>query len=330
LQASHDVVHLEADTRLGLRRRLVIAVRADTEVLGTLWALEGKVPLGPGAERVLRDAAEVASGHLLRAQTTGFTLQQHREDMLRQLLEDKVDVRTAADALGFDPDLPAAVMGVALDSRGTLPADHHAYRRLDELINARAMAFRWHVSSALAGVRMLALLPELTGERDHVERGTRRLAAGFAGDAEQAGFRLRVACGPVVPSLHEAADSTTTVDQILTCLRREPWRGAVAAYDDVRASVSVHNAVAALAPMSGLWEGPVDRILQHDAVHGTDYAVTLRAWLDGFGDSGAVAAALNVHRNTLRYRMQRISELSGMRLDDPEERLMAALHLRRP
>lgn len=330
LQASHDVVHLEADSRLGLRRRLVIAVRADTEVIGSLWALEGRVPLGPEAERVLRDASRVASSHLLRAQTSGLTLQQHREDMLRQLLEDKVDVRTAADALGFDPDLPAAVIGISLDSRGALPADHHAYRRLDELISARAMAFRWHVSSALAGVRLLALLPELTGERDQVARGTRRLAAGLARDAEQAGFRLRVACGPVVPSLHEAAASTAAVDQILTCLRREPERGPVASYDEVRASVSVFNAVAALAPMSTLWEGPVGRILEHDAAHGTDYAVTLRAWLDGFGDTGAVAAALNVHRNTLRYRMQRICELSGMRLDDPEERLMAALHLRRP
>jgi hypothetical protein len=329
LQTSHEVVELKADAALGLRRRLAIAVRADTEVLGTLWALEGKVPLGREAEKALRDASRVASGHLLRAQSAGFTLQQHREDMLRQLLEDRVDARTAADALGFDPDLPAAVVGIALDSRGTLPADHHAYRRLDELINARAMAFRWHVSSALAGMRMLALLPELTGDRAYVELGIRRLAVGLAGDADQAGFRVRVACGRVVPALRDAAASTTSVDEILQCLAREPGRGPVASYEDVRASASVYNALAALAPMSGLWEGPVARIVRYDAEHGTDYGVTLRAWLDGFGDTAAVASALNVHRNTLRYRMQRIGELSGMRLDDPEERLMAALHLRR-
>jgi hypothetical protein len=329
LQASDAVVELEADAPLGLRRRLAISVRADTEVLGTLWALEGKVPLGREAEKVMRDASRAASGHLLRAQSIGFTLRQHREDMLRQLLEDRVDVRTASDALGFDADLPAAVMGIALDSRGTLPADHHAYRRLDEIINARAMAFRWHVSSALAGVRMLALLPELTGDWAQVAIGIRRLAAGLASDAEQAGFRVRVACGPVVPTLRDAAASTASVDEILQCLAREPARGPVASHEDVRASVSVYNALAALTPMSALWEGPVGRIVQYDAEHGTDYGVTLRAWLDGFGDTGAVARALNVHRNTLRYRLQRIEALSGLRLDDPEERLIAALHLRR-
>jgi hypothetical protein len=329
LQTSEEVVELKADARLGLRRRLAVAVRADAEVLGTLWALEGKVPLGREAEQVLRDASRVAPGHLLRAQSTGLTLRQHREDMLRQLLEDRVDARIAADALGFDADLPAAVMGIALDSRGSLPADHHAYRRLDELINARAMAFRWHVSSALAGLRMLALLPELTGDADQVESGIRRLAVGLAGDADQVGFRVRVACGKVVPTLRDAAASTTSVDEILQCLAREPSRGPVASYEDVRASVSIDKALAALAPMSALWEGPVARIIQYDAEHGTDYGVTLRAWLDRFGDTAAVARELNVHRNTLRYRVQRIRELSGMRLDDPEERLMAALHLRR-
>lgn len=328
LHNTSDVVHLEADAGLGLRRRLAIAVRANAELLGSLWALEGRVPLGPAAEQVLRDAAHVAATHLVRAQSRGSTLQQHREDLLRHLLEDSTDVRMAADALGFNPDLPAAVIGIVLDSRGALPADHHAYRRLDELINARAMAFRWHVASTLSGVRMLSLLPELTGERTQVEPGIRRLASGIAGDAEQAGLRVRVACGPVMGSLADVAKATAVVDQILLCLAHEPARGPVATYDEVRAAVFVSKAVAVLGPLRGLWEGPVRLLVEHDAAHGTDYAPTLRSWLDALGDTASAAAALSIHPNTVRYRMQRITELSGIRLGDPEERLMAALHLR--
>lgn len=329
LRTSEKVVELPADPGLGLRRRLVIGVHAGTELLGTLWALEGKVPLGPDAERALADAARVAFSHLLRAQTTGFTLQQYREDMLRQLLEGGVDGGAAADAIGFDPSLPAAVIGIALDSPDGPSSDHHAYRRLDEILNVRALAFRWQVSSTLAGVRMLALLPELTAETGQVEASVRRLATGFAADADQAGFRVRVACGPVVPSLGEVGEATARVDQTLQCLALEPARGRVASYEEVRASVSVRTAVATLGPQQDLWEGPVSRLVRHDAQHGTDYADTLRAWLDGFGDSGTVARTMNIHRNTLRYRIQRVVELSGIRLEDPEERLMAALHLRR-
>src|SRR5206468_9220177 len=128
LQTSDDVVELEADPDLGLRRRLAIAVRADTEVLGTLWALEGKVRLRGRAADALRDAARVARGHLLRAEGAAAALRQHREDVLRHLLEDRVDAATAAETLGFDPGLPAAVGGIALDSRGRVPADRHAYQ----------------------------------------------------------------------------------------------------------------------------------------------------------------------------------------------------------
>jgi hypothetical protein len=329
LRSSEEVVHLDADERLGLRRRLAISVRANEEVLGTLWALEGRIPLGAEAERVLRDAARVAPGHLIRAQNIGATLRQRREDLLRQMLEDTVEVRTAADALGFDADLPAAVIGVALDSRGDLSTDQHAFRRLDELINTRAMAFRWHVASVLTGARMLVLLPELTGERDHVEMGIRRVATGFVTDARQAGLGIRVACGPVMDQLAEVASTTTIVEEILQCLAREPQRGALATFEQVRAALAVENAVRALDPVTSLWDGPVKVLLQHDAERGTEYRMTLRVWLDAFGDTAVAAAKLNIHRNTLRYRIQRISDLSGIRLGDPDERLIASLHLRR-
>lgn len=329
LQTSDEVVELEADLPLGLRRRLAIAVRADREVLGTLWALEGKVRLGEEAADALRDAARVARGHLLRAQGAASALRQHRQDMLRDLVENRVAAVTAAEALGFDPDLPAAVLGVALDSRGLLPADHHAYRRLDQLLSGRAMAFRWHVSTTLAGPRMLALLPELTGDPAQQELGIRRLAEGLVADAEQAGLEVRVGCGPVVPTLRDVAAGTTAVDEVLRCLARNPGRGPVAAPEDVRALVAVENALGALAAVPGLWDGPVARLLAYDARRGTDYGDTLRAWLDGFGDTAAVAATLQVHRNTLRYRLERIARISGLRLADPEELLIAALHLRR-
>ena len=50
-------------------------------------------------------------------------------------------------------------------------------------------------------------------------------------------------------------------------------------------------------------------------------AETLRAWLVHQGRRDAVAAELQVHPQTVRYRMTRIRELFGARLDDPRARL---------
>jgi PucR-like helix-turn-helix protein len=55
---------------------------------------------------------------------------------------------------------------------------------------------------------------------------------------------------------------------------------------------------------------------------------TLRAWLDRPGQVQAVAAELGVHPQTVRYRMRRLRDLFGPRLDDPDGRFELQLALR--
>ncbi len=64
--------------------------------------------------------------------------------------------------------------------------------------------------------------------------------------------------------------------------------------------------------------GPVARLSAYDAEHGTNLVETLRAWLDAFGDVAAASAAMFVHANTFRYRLRRLTEVSGIDLTDPE------------
>jgi DNA-binding PucR family transcriptional regulator len=55
---------------------------------------------------------------------------------------------------------------------------------------------------------------------------------------------------------------------------------------------------------------------------------TLECWLQRFGDVTSTADQLHVHKNTLRYRLRRIEEVSGVTLDDPEERFELMLEFR--
>ena len=54
----------------------------------------------------------------------------------------------------------------------------------------------------------------------------------------------------------------------------------------------------------------------------------MRAWLDRPGQVQAVAAALGVHPQTVRYRLNKLRELFGERLEDPDARFELALALR--
>ncbi len=59
-----------------------------------------------------------------------------------------------------------------------------------------------------------------------------------------------------------------------------------------------------------------------------ELAETLRAYLDSFGDIAAAAQWLQVHPNTVRYRVRRIEKLLSTSLADPDVRLVFSMGLR--
>jgi purine catabolism regulator len=68
-------------------------------------------------------------------------------------------------------------------------------------------------------------------------------------------------------------------------------------------------------------------LIEHDRSRGTGLVDTLRAFLET-GEQQAAARRLEIHPNTLRYRLDRIREISGVELDEPEMRLNLAVALR--
>jgi sugar diacid utilization regulator len=323
-----QVIHIDADPSLHLQRRLAIAVRAGDQILGSLWVAEGPEPLSADAETALVEAARLAAVHLIRARSTGYEPWQRREELLRQLLEDRADARTVAETLGMDVDRPAAVLGVALQKTGGLAADQISYERLCNILETQASAFRMKSAAAVVGARMLALIPGLSEESDRVTATLRRLGESLAEAANKIGLPVNIAIGPVVGTLHDAPLSYAAVSEMLPALAAEPGRGPVATIDDMRAVVTIRSLVAMMANRPDLHAGPVARLRAYDQQRGTHHVLTLQRWLESTGDMASAARLLGVHTNTLRYRLRSISHISGIALDDQADLTMAWMHLK--
>jgi purine catabolism regulator len=65
--------------------------------------------------------------------------------------------------------------------------------------------------------------------------------------------------------------------------------------------------------------------LADDRYANDEFLITLEAFFDEHGNLSQTANKLHVHRNTLLYRMERIGQIGGFDLDNPETRL--AVHL---
>lgn len=69
------------------------------------------------------------------------------------------------------------------------------------------------------------------------------------------------------------------------------------------------------------------QLAEQDKAHGTDYLPTLKALFSAQFNQVLAARALHIHRTTLIYRLQRISEMTGLNLSNAEEMLYVHLSL---
>ncbi|MFZ4816686.1 MAG: helix-turn-helix domain-containing protein [Phototrophicaceae bacterium] len=80
--------------------------------------------------------------------------------------------------------------------------------------------------------------------------------------------------------------------------------------------------------MVGFYHETLGALVEHDERKQSDLLRTLNGFFEANGNLAKAANDLDVHRNTLVYRLERISELTGLDLDDPDNRLILHLALK--
>ncbi|KMO80272.1 Purine catabolism regulatory protein [Mycolicibacterium chubuense] len=122
-----------------------------------------------------------------------------------------------------------------------------------------------------------------------------------------------------------AAAARAEVDRVFDSAQRHPGAiGQVTTVDEARTTVLLDEIVSQVAAQPRLVDPRVRALREQEPM----LATTLQAFLDGFGDIGAIAQRLHVHPNTVRYRIRRVEKLLATSLDDPDDRLVLALALR--
>lgn len=135
--------------------------------------------------------------------------------------------------------------------------------------------------------------------------GGRRAAAGVSG--------ARVGLGELGAAWQEAASAARAA-------LAEPRLGPVAEWG----AIGPYRLLTALPPESA--HDPVVQALLAPAQR--ELARTAEVFLDLAGQAGRTAAELGIHRQTLYYRLSRVEQLTGLDLDDGEDRLLLHMALK--
>jgi DNA-binding PucR family transcriptional regulator len=320
LRASDAVVAIDAHPELGLRRRLAVGIRSGERQLGTIWVQEGSLPLADRADQALLGAARVAALHLVRPRREPSADLRLTQALLAGVLDGTTGPQSLAGHLRLDPARPVAVLGFALPG----PLDP-ARTETISLVSVHAAARHRSALVTTIADRVYVLLPELLGGASPA------VLLGWAQEISDAARRhlagpLRGAVGQVVPALAQAVESRREADRVLEAMASGRVAAEVASLPGVLDQVLLGETLALLADNPAVRD---PRLTELASDH-PQLAASVLAWLDAFGDVRAAAEGLHIHPNTLRYRVRRAGQLTGLDLSRPEQRLLAMLQLRLP
>ncbi len=259
----------------------------------------------------LEHGATVLSMELARLRAVAEVELRLGRDLVDELLTGAEEERALALAQGLGYDLLRPHRVVVL----TISED----RDIEDLFGAVRRASRDLRAGSLVGIRGSDVVVLADADMDWDEM-RRTIAQTPDGDACRIGVGGRCWRPSDFPrSLHEA--------QLALKVQSAAGPAQATEFDDL----GVMRILAETEELAGIdrfverWLGA---LADYDRVHTSSLVATLSQYLEVGGNYAATAHTLSTHRNTVKYRLQRIREISGFDLADPDTRFNLQLATR--
>lgn len=300
--------------------RVGIAVRAAGELLGSIWVIQVDPMLAPRTQKLLEEMEPIAAQHLLRAREDAADRDQRNSNLLRTVLEDDRHARSAASQLLIRPEAGATIVCFRVDTFDDVEAVRGIHRLLHLAISVSSAAFPGS-HSAVIGTQAVTLIPGSIATRVH----TFAQSVIRTDSALIAGIGSRVYDVPGIARSHREASAAAGVLMGASGSTRRGRR--IATFDEMRDRLAILQVTDLIGGLDAAVGDAASILAEHDAAHGTDLSRTLRTYLDLLGSVRETAAALHVHQNTVRYRLDVVRAELGIDLDSPDTRLWLWLRL---
>lgn len=309
-----------------LHRHLVAPVSLGEETWGHLVVMEHKARFSGGDLVAVRRAATLIALQVSGERKAVEAEWESSSSLAAELLGaggDSATARRRADRLGVDLDSRRLVM--LIGSRSGVEEDAPDFRAVAAAFAERAPHLTVHVTAIAGAVAALVELPARADSATFAEEN-RDLFEAVRSSMRPSGHLIAgvsaVHCGR-----EGCRNAHREARQVVECIRRfsPPDGPQLFSADELGVgslllSSSDGEAVAAFAE-----ETVGELVREHSKA---DLLTTLCSFFDNMGSIRGSAAALGVHENTIRYRLSRIEELTGLAvMHDPDAQLRARLSL---
>lgn len=293
----------ESDRPIREQGSLIALAHPQGDILGVISIVDPSGVAGEHDMMALEHGATILAMELARIHSLAESELRVRRDLVDELLNgtEAESALARAGALGYDLERPHRVV---------LVEGGHRDVGVDQLFQAVRIAAREEGAGSLLISRGLQIV--LLADRPVVWESLRQSVMRGLG-----GSPVRVAVGEDCANVADFPQSFGQARLVLQVMKSAEWVDQALCFHDL----GIYRLLAGNGDLS-----EVDRFIQqwlgslidYDKKRNGELFRTLMLYLRNGGNYQATAEALFVHRNTLKYRLQRIREISGLDLSDPE------------
>jgi sugar diacid utilization regulator len=311
-------------------RRLFVRMVVDRQCAGYVELCELGRGFGQADAKALEQAAMAVALKLVTVARNAEVLRREREDYLADLLYGRRDgdQRTAeAGALGFDLDKRHVVLRLqyAREANGDAAIGKRRREAAAELVGRHlGEGNRCVAHTGVPGADLLLLeVPRATDASEPTYRA--ELAVAFP-ELVRAHGVLYAVCSDPCGALADLPSTAEGVREIAALLGQagDAQRMVFARDLEIVRLVSQRDGLVGARRHADELLGPLE---QHDAATGGGLLETLRTFVACQAHIRLTAAKLDVHENTVRYRLNRIRELSSIEPERLDALLSVAMAL---
>ena len=285
---------------------------------------------------VTEHAATICGVILGRERVVAAAARRVRDDLVEGLLlgrgRDNADASRWAAHLGYDPARDHNVLAIAFDLPSSAVANHGAphpgdgaaqrqriWESIEHFVTTRA-------PEAIVSARESEVVVVTAAPME-----ARQLAAACLARLSELFPAAKVVIGiggicrdprDVARSYAQAQRTTQTLQR----LGRSGAKGSVSAFGDL-GILRLLLQVPDLAELRSFAADVLGKLSMHEHEHKSEYLATLACYFRENNSPQRASRILHVHPNTVAYRVKRIEEITGLRLDNYTDRLIAQVAL---
>jgi len=239
------------------------------------------------------------------------------------LYEEEIARRLAF--FGLDPEAEHLIMLVDIDGfqafaegereeTAVQDVKERLHWTVDEFLARRALPF---ISASRSDAVIVLLQPE-----SDTAAGVMRVAHELHETISETTPEVTVSIGVGRPhkSLVDLRQSYYEAHYAIKIRKLKGDRAVIASFDDL-GSYGLLLGLQDTLSLEVFYESVLGALREYDEESSSDLVRSLQGFLEANGHWGEAAERLYVHRHTLRYRMKRVEEITGRRLDSSQDRM---------